>query len=151
MAVPGCDCLALLGGSAELCEMGAGARFPSLHFFTVAEDSRHRAGLRNCIHDGPGAVPKSLCHTFVLCFAQVFFNTLFHLGATLFFRSYCPGLLTALSLYPALFWYLSSLAHREGLLSLGAGGVAFVIAAAIHTVDVATSVFLVKLPWGKET
>jgi hypothetical protein len=87
---------------------------------------------------------------FALCFAQIFFNTLFHLGATLFFRSYCPGLITAMSLYPVLFWYLSSLAHREGLLSLGAGFVTFVIAAVIHAFDVATSVFLVKLAWGSK-
>ena len=87
---------------------------------------------------------------FAFCFAPVFFNTLFHLGATLFFRSYCPGLVTALSLYPVLFWYLSSLAHREGLLSLGAGVVAFIIAAVIHACDVAASVFLVKLPWGSK-
>ena len=84
---------------------------------------------------------------FALCFAQIFFNTLFHLGATLFFRSYCPGLVTALLLYPVLFWYLSSLAHRRGLLSLGAGVVACITAAVIHACDVATSVFWVKLPW----
>jgi hypothetical protein len=50
-----------------------------------------------------------------------------------------------LSCIPPLFWYLSQVADRDGLLTNTVGVVAFLIAAAIHTVDVATSVFGVKL------
>jgi len=85
---------------------------------------------------------------FALCLTEAFFNTLFHLGATLLFQSYCPGLITALAFYPVLFWYLSTLAYREHLLSLGAGVAAFLIAGVIHGFDVAASLFFMKVPRG---
>jgi hypothetical protein len=66
-------------------------------------------------------------------------------GATAFSGVYCPGLITALVLYPPLFWCLSQIAYREGLLTNALGKVAFLIAVVVHTVDVATSVFAVKL------
>ena len=72
-------------------------------------------------------------------------NGLFHVGATALSGVYCPGLITALVLYPPLFWYLSQIAHREGLLTNTLGLVTFLIAAVIHTVDVVTSVFGLKL------
>ncbi len=64
---------------------------------------------------------------------------------------YCPGLITALVLYPPLFWYLSQVAYRDGLLTNILGVVAFLIAVVIHTVDVATSVFGVKLQSHRHT
>jgi hypothetical protein len=64
--------------------------------------------------------------------------------ATAFSGVYCPGLITALVLYPPLFWHLSQFAYREGLLTNTLGVVAFLIAVVIHAVDVATSVFGVK-------
>jgi len=82
---------------------------------------------------------------FALCFSKSVLNGLFHVGATAFSGVYCPGLITALVLYPPLFWYLSQVAYREGLLTNTVGAVAFLIAVAIHAVDVATSVFGVKL------
>ena len=82
---------------------------------------------------------------FALCFSESVLNGLFHVGATALSGVYCPGLITALVLYPPLFWYLSQVAYREGLLTNTLGVVAFLIAVVIHTVDVATSVS-VKAP-----
>lgn len=76
-----------------------------------------------------------------LCFSESVLNSLFHMGVTALSGVYCPGLITALVLYPPLFWYLSQLAYRDGLLTNTLGMVAFLIAMVIHTVDVATSVF----------
>jgi hypothetical protein len=88
---------------------------------------------------------------FALCFSESVLNGLFHVGGTAFSGIYCPGLITALVLYPLLFWYLSELAYREGLLTNTLGLVAFLIAMVVHTVDVATSVFGVKLQSHRDT
>ena len=72
------------------------------------------------------------------------------MGATAFSGVYCPGLITALVLYPPLFWYLSQITHREGLLSNTLGLVALLIAVVIHT-DVAMSVFGLKLQSHRDT
>ena len=71
--------------------------------------------------------------------------------ATAFSGVYCPGLITALVLYPPLFWYLSQVAYRDGLLTNTLGVVAFLIALVIHTAEVATSVFGVKLQSHRNT
>jgi len=78
-------------------------------------------------------------------------NGLFHVGATAVSGVYCPGLITALVLYAPLFWYLSQIAYREHLLTNTLGVVAFLIAAVIHTMDVAASVFGVKLQSDRHT
>jgi Protein of unknown function with HXXEE motif len=88
---------------------------------------------------------------FSLCFSESVLNGLFHVGGTAFSGVYCPGLITALVLYPPLFWYLSQVAYREGLLTNTRGTVAFLIAVAIHAVEVATSVFGVKLRSHRKT
>ena len=88
---------------------------------------------------------------FALCFSEIVLNGLFHVGATALSGVYCPGLITALILYLPLFWYLSQVAYREGLLTNTLGVVAFLIAVVIHTVDVATSVFGVKLQLRRHT
>jgi len=72
-------------------------------------------------------------------------------GATAFSGVYCPGLITAVVLYPPLFWCLSQITHREGLLSNTLGLVALLIAVVIHTVDVAMSVFALKLQSHRDT
>jgi len=82
---------------------------------------------------------------FALCFSESVLNGLFHVGATAFSGGYCPGLITALVLYLPLFWYPSEIAYRERLLTNTLGLVAFLIAAVIHIMDVAASVFGVKL------
>jgi hypothetical protein len=71
----------------------------------------------------------------------VFFNTLFHAGATAISGVYCPGLLTALTLYVPLFSYLSRLAFREGLLHDDTAIVALVIAGVFHAAEVGHNVF----------
>ncbi len=81
---------------------------------------------------------------FALCFSQVVYNMLFHVSTTLAFGTYSPGVLTAVGLYPLLFIYLNGLAAREGLLTSGAGLLAFAIAAGIHALDVAYNVFLFR-------
>ena len=82
---------------------------------------------------------------FALCLSESVLNGLFHVGATALSGVYCPGLITALVLYPPLFWYLSQIDHREGLLTNTLGLAAFLIAVLVHTVDVATSVYGAKL------
>ena len=72
------------------------------------------------------------------------------MGATAFSGVYCPGLITALVLYPPLFWYLSQITYREGLLTNTLGLVALLIAVVIHT-DVAMSVFGLKLQSHRDT
>lgn len=52
---------------------------------------------------------------FALCLSESVLNSLFHVGATAFSGVYCPGLITALLVYPPLYWYLSQLAYRDGL------------------------------------
>ena len=55
---------------------------------------------------------------FAFVFAPAgFFNALSNAGATSVYRVYCHGLLRALTAYPPLYYFLSRLAYREGLLS----------------------------------
>ena len=71
----------------------------------------------------------------------IFFNTLFHAGATAYFGTYCPGLLTALVLYLPLYGFISTLAYRDGLLSNRLGLLSFVIAGIFHAAEVGHNVF----------
>jgi uncharacterized protein with HXXEE motif len=43
----------------------------------------------------------------------------FHVGASVFTRSYCPGMITAVVIYLPLFALITDLAHKEGLLGIG--------------------------------
>ena len=86
---------------------------------------------------------------FAFCLSESVLNGLFHAGATALSGVYCPGLITALVLYLPLFWYLRQLAYRDGLLTNTLSLVAFLIAAVTHSVDVATSVFGVRLRSGR--
>ncbi len=86
-----------------------------------------------------------------VAFATVFmqtlvFNALFHVGATATYGVYSPGLITSLTIYPALFWYLSRLAYHEGLLSSSGGLVAFLIAGLVHGYVVAVQVYCFNWP-----
>jgi hypothetical protein len=71
----------------------------------------------------------------------LFFNIFFHAGATAAFGAYCPGLLTALTVYPSLFYFISRLAFSEGLLTNRLGWISFVIAGVVHAADVSRNVF----------
>ena len=81
-----------------------------------------------------------------LFFAIVFtpavcFNGLFHAGATAAFGVYCPGLITALVLYPPLFVAFSRRVIGEGLLTSQAALISFVMAGLFHAADVSRNVF----------
>jgi uncharacterized protein with HXXEE motif len=78
---------------------------------------------------------------FALCFSESLWNAVFHLGATLWSRDYCAGIVTALLLYPPLFWLLSSAGLRDGLLTRGGLLAAVFIAGVVHAIDVASTVF----------
>lgn len=84
---------------------------------------------------------------FVLGLNQSFLNTLFHIGTTAAYGVYSPGLITSLTLYPLLFYYLSHLAYQQGLMSTQGGIVALVIAAVVHAVVVAQQVYFVKFKY----
>lgn len=88
----------------------------------------------------PNKVIILIFFTFIFTPA-VFFNIFFHAGATAAFGAYCPGLLTALTVYPPLFYFISRLAFSEGLLSGKLGWISFAIAGVVHAADVSRNVF----------
>jgi hypothetical protein len=71
----------------------------------------------------------------------VCFNILFHAGATAVFGAYSPGLLTALALYPPLFYFVSRRAFREGLVTNRVALISFALAGLFHAADVSHNVF----------
>jgi hypothetical protein len=72
---------------------------------------------------------------------QALFNTLFHAGATVAYREYSPGLVTALgSLLPP-WWHLSRLARREALITPSGELLAAGIGGAIHAGAVVQTVY----------
>src|SRR5215470_18440318 len=118
----------------------------SLNSLPLGADPWNRHGLCNCLLHPCFPVSNRVIvfSFFALCFSESIFNSLFHSGATAIFGVYCPGLITALILYPPLFWYLSRVAYHAGLLTDDLGLLAFAVARVIHTADVATSVFGVE-------
>ena len=77
---------------------------------------------------------------FALCFLESGLNVVFHLGATLYFRAYSPGVLTAIVLYPPLLWATRT-ALSEELLSVASLGIALAVTTMLHSLDVAKNVF----------
>jgi len=71
----------------------------------------------------------------------VFFNILFHAGATAVFRAYSPGLLTAITIYPVTFFLVTRQALRERLISKRAAMISFFLAGVFHAADVSHNVF----------
>jgi len=71
----------------------------------------------------------------------VCFNILFHAGSTAAFGVYSPGLLTALTLYPPLFYVVTRQAFREGLLINRTAVISFALAGLVHAADVSHNVF----------
>jgi uncharacterized protein with HXXEE motif len=68
-------------------------------------------------------------------------NTVFHAGATVLKKAYCPGLVTAVLLYLPLFFFLSQRAHQEGLFPAGAAAASLLLAGVFHTWEVGHNVF----------
>ena len=84
-------------------------------------------------------VPKFLFTALFL--TPMVFNSLFHLGTSVFFRRYSPGTTSALVLFPAVCWHVVSTSSHAGLLSAGGVLAATVIGAAFHTIDLASTTF----------
>jgi hypothetical protein len=68
-------------------------------------------------------------------------NIGFHVGATVKYRAYCPGVITAALLYPPVIYLLTQSAWREGLLSASAWVAAVLIAGVFHFWEVGHDVF----------
>jgi hypothetical protein len=88
----------------------------------------------------PNRIVSFVFFTFVFTPA-VCFNVVFHVGATAVFGAYCPGLITALMLYPPLFYAVSRRAFSEGLLSNKAALISLFVAGLFHAADVSRNVF----------
>jgi Protein of unknown function with HXXEE motif len=72
---------------------------------------------------------------------QALFNTVFHVGTTVAYREYSPGLVTAVAGFLPLWWRLTRLAGREGLLTRGGALGAAAIGGAVHATAVARQVY----------
>jgi len=70
-----------------------------------------------------------------------FFNIVFHAGATIVFGVYCPGLITALTVYPVVWFLMSRSALHEKLLSLPLVFVSLAVGGLFHLADVSHNVF----------
>jgi hypothetical protein len=81
---------------------------------------------------------------FALGLNQCLMNTVFHIGTTAAYGIYSPGLISPLALYPWLYYFLSHLAYKQGLISTQEDIVALVVASVIHAVVVARQVYFVK-------
>jgi Protein of unknown function with HXXEE motif len=68
-------------------------------------------------------------------------NIGFHISATVRYRTYCPGVMTAVLLYPPVIYLLTQSAWREGLLSTHTWVAAVLIAGVFHTWEVGHNVF----------
>lgn len=71
----------------------------------------------------------------------VFSNALFHTGASLVSRTYCPGVITSLVAYLPLSSTLAWLALREHLLSVPSLLALLPLVSAFHTLEVGHNVF----------
>ena len=72
------------------------------------------------------------------------FNMAFHLGASYYFRSYSPGAVTAVILFPTLFWLLTAMFISAGLLTAELAGLATAAGAVVHALDLASTTFLLE-------
>jgi len=79
---------------------------------------------------------------FALIFGPgVSWNAMFHTGAALRSRTYCPGVVTGLLVYVPLSVVLAVLAVRDGLIGGPTLGAAYALALVFHTVEVGHNVF----------
>jgi Protein of unknown function with HXXEE motif len=77
---------------------------------------------------------------------QALWNTAFHVGTTVAWRTYSPGLITSVTLFLPLWGHLTRLALREGRLTPRTAAGATVAAGLLHAVVVAQQVFFVRVP-----
>lgn len=79
---------------------------------------------------------------FTFLFAPaVFWNVFFHAGATVYFGTYCPGVVTALVIYIPVFVVVTKTALKEGLLVRKSAGLVIAIAGVFHFFEVGHNVF----------
>lgn len=79
---------------------------------------------------------------FAFMFAPgVFFNALFHAGASMLTRTYCPGVITAVLIYLPLSILLTELAYSEGVLGPFTLVASLLMAGLFHTWEVGHNVF----------
>ena len=74
----------------------------------------------------------------------LFWNIFFHAGTTSAFGVYSPGLITALTIYPPLFYLLSRLVLQERLLTRRTAVAALIIAGIFHATEVAYHAFFIR-------
>ena len=79
------------------------------------------------------------------CLTPMLFNMAFHVLTSALYRSYSPGVVSALLFYPVVFWYLVALFSSAGLLRTQAGMTATAIGAVVHTVDLATTTYFINV------
>jgi hypothetical protein len=72
---------------------------------------------------------------------QALWNPVFHLGTTIAYREYSPGLITALALFPPLWWRETRDALRSGRLSRRGAAVAALAGGVIHLAAVRKQVY----------
>ena len=72
---------------------------------------------------------------------QLLWNPVFHLGTTIAYREYSPGLITALALFPPLWWRETRRALRSGRLSRRGVALAAVVGGAVHIAAVRKQVY----------
>ena len=129
---------------AKLHGVGQPSRLGTLQAVGLRGDSRGGSDSCSAVSRRFVALPKQVGGICLLCFVfapAVLFNSIFHAGATVVSGVYCPGLLTAIVSYLPLFYFLSRLAFREGLLSAGTGILALVIAGVFHVMEVGHTVY----------
>jgi hypothetical protein len=73
--------------------------------------------------------------------SAVAWNGCFHLAATLWSRSYCPGTVTGVALYLPFAVWVARLAVRDGVIANGWLAAAFAVALVGHVAEVGHTVF----------
>jgi hypothetical protein len=79
-----------------------------------------------------------------LYLSPMMFNAVFHITASVFYRSYSPGAVSAALLFPTLFLYLGGLFSQAGLLATEVAMLAKAIGAVVHMFDLASTTFFVQ-------
>ena len=88
--------------------------------------------------------PISIFLFWALCLSPMLFNAVFHVAASVVYRSYSPGAVSAFVLFPALACRLASSLSNTGLLGTETAIVATVIGAIVHALDLASTTFFVQ-------
>ena len=126
--------------------MGSHRYLAALHRCALAQDSRDRAGPALVFAAVVSLWPRpfSIFLFLALYLSPMVFNAVFHITASVFYRSYSPGAVSAALLFPTLFLYLGGLFSRAGLLRTEVAILATAIGAVVHMFDLASTTFFVQ-------